>query len=220
MNVLGHRDQVAAEEDGASPVCQPGESAGNDEEAGYQPASPSRAIRTYTPVKERSTLMANSATTATTPSTPTIPNRDRLIAVLPEVADASMREALPHLYTPELAAEFAATMIGLLTGTICPVYPTVCTDTEPGHYDHFNHEHGVTTKDGDKLLDVGFVANSGGSGPLVYIAGMGSEDLPPAEVRAKTAEIRQLLDQADVMADKAIAMEAHHAKTERVEAAA
>jgi transcriptional regulator with XRE-family HTH domain len=32
--------EVIAEEDGASPEYQPGESAGNDEEAGYQPASP------------------------------------------------------------------------------------------------------------------------------------------------------------------------------------
>ncbi len=40
MNIRGLRDQVTAEENGASPVYQPGESAGNDEEAGYQPASP------------------------------------------------------------------------------------------------------------------------------------------------------------------------------------
>lgn len=71
MNVLGTRDRVTAEEDGAPPEYQPGGSAGNDEEAGYQPASPCRAIRTYTPVKERKTLMTNSGTTATAPSTPT-----------------------------------------------------------------------------------------------------------------------------------------------------
>lgn len=31
---------MTAEENGAAPVYQPGASAGNDEEAGYQPASP------------------------------------------------------------------------------------------------------------------------------------------------------------------------------------
>lgn len=38
--------EVIAEENGAAPTYQAGASAGNDEEAGYQPASPSRAIRT------------------------------------------------------------------------------------------------------------------------------------------------------------------------------
>lgn len=33
-------DEVIAEEDGVAPVYQPGAPAGNDEEAGYQPASP------------------------------------------------------------------------------------------------------------------------------------------------------------------------------------
>lgn len=46
------------------------------------------------------------------------------------------------------------------------------------------------------------------------------EDLLPEGVRAKTAEIRRLLDQADEMADKVTAMEAVHGQTERAEAQA
>lgn len=39
---------------------------------------------------------------------------NRLIAVLPEAVDESMRAAIPHLYTPELAAAFTAAMIAEL----------------------------------------------------------------------------------------------------------
>lgn len=63
-------------------------------------------------------------TTATAPATRTPADEmadrvtaaslDRLIAVLPEVADESMRTAIPHLYTPERAAEFTAAMIAEL----------------------------------------------------------------------------------------------------------
>lgn len=35
---------------------------------------------------------------------------DRLIAALPDAVDQSMRTAIPHLYTPEKAAEFTAAM--------------------------------------------------------------------------------------------------------------
>lgn len=43
LNFLG-----LAEENGAAPVYQPGASAGNDEEAGYQPASPVEQIHAPT----------------------------------------------------------------------------------------------------------------------------------------------------------------------------
>ncbi|MFM9604281.1 hypothetical protein [Streptomyces turgidiscabies] len=40
LNFLGLSDPIASEENGTAPRYQPGASAGNDEEAGYQPASP------------------------------------------------------------------------------------------------------------------------------------------------------------------------------------
>lgn len=57
--------------------------------------------------------------TATAPSTPTdqrvtASSLDRLIAALPDAVDQSMRTAIPHLYTPEKAAEFTAAMIAEL----------------------------------------------------------------------------------------------------------
>lgn len=39
---------------------------------------------------------------------------DRLIAALPDAVDESMRKAIPHRYTPELAAKFTAAMIAEL----------------------------------------------------------------------------------------------------------
>lgn len=58
-------------------------------------------------------------TTPTAPSTPTdqrptAASLDRLIAALPDAVDESMRAAIPHLYTPELAAKFTAAMIAEL----------------------------------------------------------------------------------------------------------
>ncbi|GAA3853921.1 hypothetical protein GCM10023084_05200 [Streptomyces lacrimifluminis] len=40
--------------------------------------------------------------------------RDRLIAALPDAVDQSMRTALPHRYTPELAARFTQNMVAEL----------------------------------------------------------------------------------------------------------
>jgi hypothetical protein len=136
-------------------------------------------------------------------------SRSKLIAALPEIVDRAARETLTD-YTPEVAARITETMIGMLTGTICPDYPGLCTETEPGHYDHHNHENAVTAKNGDHILDIGFVQLSDGGPASVYIGGMHHEELHPDEVRAKTAELRRLLDQADEMADKLIAMDAVH----------
>jgi hypothetical protein len=91
------------------------------------------------------------------------------------------------------------------TATTCPVFPGVCTETAPGHTDHSNHDHRVTTKDGSHILDVGFVQISDGGPAIVYIGGMGHEDLLPDEVHVKTAELRALLDEADALADRLIA---------------
>ncbi|WP_143674596.1 MULTISPECIES: DUF6907 domain-containing protein [Streptomyces] len=88
----------------------------------------------------------------------------------------------------------------------CPVWPGICTDTTPGHYDHFNHEHHVLDKGGEQLLDIGFVQLSdvdGNSPAMIYIR---SEDFAPEEVRPKTTELRRLLDTADALADKVMAV--------------
>lgn len=155
----------------------------------------------------------------TTPNTPGVDQMvdrirtaslDQPVGALPKVADKVMRETLPQWYTPELAAEFTQTVIGILTGALCPVWPTICTDTTPGHYDHFNHQHKVTDKRGQTLLDVSFVQFSdeaGASPATVSLGGMVSEDYDPSEVRAATAEIRRLLDQADEMADQVMRMQ-------------
>lgn len=87
----------------------------------------------------------------------------------------------------------------------CREYPGLCTETEPGHYDHSNHEHRVRDKQGETILDVGFVQVSDGGPAIVYIGGLSHEDYAPEEVRAKTAEIRALLDEADRMADQLLA---------------
>jgi hypothetical protein len=87
----------------------------------------------------------------------------------------------------------------------CPVFPGVCTETTPGHYDHSNHQHAVTNRDGHNILDIGFVQLSDGGPAIIYIGGMGHEDLLPEEVHVKTAELRALLDQADALADRLIA---------------
>jgi hypothetical protein len=134
---------------------------------------------------------------------------DKVIAALPDAVDTAMRNALPGRYTPELAAQFAQAMAAELRNpTGCPVYPGLCTETEPGHHDHSNHENTVTNKSGDHLLDVGFVQLSDGGPAIVYIGGMSSEDYLPEEVRPATARLRQLLDEADAIADRLMAQQA------------
>lgn len=135
---------------------------------------------------------------------------DKLIAAMPAAVDQSMRKTLPGHYTPEAAKAIADTMVGILTGKLCPVWPTICTDTTPGHYDHFNHQHKVTDKRGKTLLGISFVqfSDEDGDGPAkVGLGGMVSEDYDPSEVREKTAELRRLLDEADEMADKVLRLQ-------------
>lgn len=90
----------------------------------------------------------------------------------------------------------------------CREYPGLCTETEPGHYDHSNHEHRVRDKQGETILDVGFVQVSDGGPAVIYIGGLAHEDYAPEEVRAKTAELRALLDEADRMADQLLGQRA------------
>lgn len=93
--------------------------------------------------------------------------------------------------------------------TTCREYPGLCTETEPGHFDHSNHEHRVRDKQGETILDVGFVQVSDGGPAVIYIGGLAHEDYAPEEVHTKTAEIRALLDQADQMADQLLGRRAH-----------
>src|SRR5688500_20408858 len=68
--------------------------------------------------------------------------------------------------------------------TPCPVFPGLCTVTEPGHVDHWNHEHQTVDKRGERILDVGFVQVSDGApAGLKY----GTEDNAPEEVNSKPA---------------------------------
>lgn len=163
-------------------------------------------------------------TTATTPSTSTITcgahemadrilsaSLDKAIAALPAAVHAAMWQTLPEKYTPELADAIAAGTIANLNPlhqhAVCP-WPGLCTDTTPGHYDHASEEHVVNGKSGERLLDVGMVDVSDGAGAVVYIGGMTHEDFQPEEVRPKTAELRQLLDTADEMADQVLGNDA------------
>lgn len=98
--------------------------------------------------------------------------------------------------------------------TTCPVFPGLCTETEPGHYDHWNHDHQTVDKRGERILDVGFVQVSDGAPAIIYI---GNEDYAPEEVRAKTAEIRALLDEADRMADQLLAQRTVPSQLSRTE---
>ncbi|WP_330265292.1 hypothetical protein [Streptomyces griseorubiginosus] len=135
---------------------------------------------------------------------------DKLVAAMPTAVDRAMQRTIPGKYTPELAAAVAETAISMLTGKLCPVWPTLCTDTTPGHYDHFNHQHKVTDKRGQTLLDLSFVQLSdedGDSPAKVCLGGMVSEDYAPSEVREATAKIRRLLDEADDMADTVLRMQ-------------
>ncbi|MFE1885477.1 hypothetical protein [Streptomyces diastatochromogenes] len=133
---------------------------------------------------------------------------DQLTAVLPAVVDQAMRTALPGHYSPEVAERIAADMIARLRQqqddkpSACQYRD--CEDTEPGHYDHYNHRLRVTGEDGSTILDAGMAALSGSeSGAVVYVRN--EEFTTAAAVRAKTAEIRRLLDQVDAMADRVFA---------------
>lgn len=72
---------------------------------------------------------------------------ERVIAVLPDVIDQSMKTALPHRYTPELAAEFAETMAAILRGeqpdssTACPDGVAWCEGDPLNHNDTDDHRH-------------------------------------------------------------------------------
>lgn len=137
----------------------------------------------------------------------------RLVAVLPAVVDHAMQTAIPHRYSPELAEAIAADILARLAGDTtlpCPVFRD-CTDTAPGHYDHFTHDVKVVDDtDGSTILDAGMVANSGSDRhAIVYLRN--AEFTDPAKLREKTAEVRAFLDQVDALADRVFADQ--HART-------
>jgi hypothetical protein len=133
-----------------------------------------------------------------------------LIAALPDAINHALQTTFPDRHTPALAAEITTTAIRILTGSICPAFPGLCTETGD-HYGHSNHEHKVCDKAGHPFLDTGFVHCSDGGPAVVYIAGQGHEDYAPEEVRAATSKIRALLDVADRMADQLLAHHTHAA---------
>ncbi|MFF3891774.1 hypothetical protein ACFYY3_00940 [Streptomyces sp. NPDC001812] len=97
----------------------------------------------------------------------------------------------PHPLLTESTREY--------TAGPCPVYRD-CTDTEPGHYDHFSHIKVLDT-DGSEVLDAGMTALSGTDNqPVVYIRNTDYDDA--ASVHAATAKLRQLLDEVDRLADR------------------
>jgi len=118
------------------------------------------------------------------------------------IGPQSIHRDVPHTSAPN---PYASPALAQPAATVCPVFPGVCTETAPGHDEHSSHEHAVTNRDGHHILDVGFVQISDGGPAIVYIGGLTHEDLLPEEVRAKTAELRALLDQADAIADRLIA---------------
>ncbi|TRO55897.1 hypothetical protein [Streptomyces sp. IB201691-2A2] len=84
----------------------------------------------------------------------------------------------------------------------CQLYRD-CTETGP-HFDHFRHNLKVVGSDEYPVLEAGMVALSGGDmQPIVYIHN--EEFADAVSVRAKTSELRNLLDQVDEMADRVFA---------------
>ncbi len=135
------------------------------------------------------------------------------------VAREALRKTMPHLYTPELADAIAADVIARLTGVTsvpCPVFRD-CTDTTPGHFDHFTLDAKVLDDaDGSTILDAGMVANSGSDRHvIVYLRN--AEFTDSESVRAKTAEVRAFLDEVDELADRVFADQ--QARTEQAERA-
>jgi phage tail protein X len=152
------------------------------------------------------THLAISAPPASTP-TGQHTGRDQLIAAIPAAVHEAMRKTLPHKYTPDLADAIAAQTIANLTGVTsapCPAFRD-CTDTTPGHFDHFTHDIKVLDDaDGSTILDAGMVANSGSDRHvIVYLRN--AEFTDPAKLREKTAEVREFLDQVDALADRVFA---------------
>jgi hypothetical protein len=144
---------------------------------------------------------------------------DSGIAAMTDAVHKAMRETLPHQYTPDLADAIAAQTIASLTGVTsapCPVYRD-CTDTTPGHYDHFTRDLKILDDaDGSTILDAGMVANSGSDRHvIVYLRN--AEFTDPEAVRAKTAEVRAFLDEVDELADRVFADQ--QARTEQAERA-
>ncbi|WP_333735788.1 hypothetical protein [Streptomyces sp. IBSBF 2806] len=115
---------------------------------------------------------------------------DRVIAVLPEAIAQAMRTAIPELYTPELAAQFAETMAAELRQTpqadaACTIWPGLCTETGE-HDDHANHQLSATETGWP--VSIGFVDL--GSHPLLYVDTGMAADFDPEDAPKVAAQLR------------------------------
>lgn len=132
----------------------------------------------------------------------------RLLAALPAAVDTALKTAVPDQYTPAKVAAIVADLTARLTAQYgpCTIWPGICTQT--GHHDdHINDGIRITSRDGEQLLDVTFTQFSdteGVSPARISIGSCGSEEYAPEDVRAATARIRRLLDEADALADKVL----------------
>ncbi|MFF4839275.1 hypothetical protein ACFY2G_04330 [Streptomyces collinus] len=116
---------------------------------------------------------------------------------VPPVDNKPSGKALPFIPAP--ASDHPENAVDAST---CTVYPGLCTEAGE-HDDHSNHSNRVLADDGSLILDIGFVSLSGDEPhEIVYLR---NEDFEPSQVRAKTAELRRLLDLADAMADELMA---------------
>ncbi|MEU9754554.1 hypothetical protein AB0D90_15635 [Streptomyces althioticus] len=126
-----------------------------------------------------------------------------VLEILPAAVDTALRHVAPEQYTPELAARITQGAVAHLLAEPagpCPVFRD-CTFAEPGHFDHFSRAE-VTDTDGSPLLDVGMAALDDDHA-VVFVRG--AEFTDAASLKAKTAELRRLLDQADALADRVFA---------------
>lgn len=129
-----------------------------------------------------------------------------VIAALPGAVDEAMRKNIPSKYTPELASELAKDMVARLTGTKCTVYED-CTDTAPGHYDHYSRFAVDDDTNGPALIDAGMVHNSGSDvGAIVHLGN--AEFTETTVLRAKTSKVRHLLERAERMGDRVLGVDA------------
>lgn len=220
LNFLG-----MAEENGASPWYQPGESAGKRRSGPGTSQAASVEQSALHARRDSEQLLNQIRTPEALTSTLASPadqmvdrvltaNRDKLIAALPEVVDKAARETLTD-YTPETAARIAETMIGMLTGTVCRVYPGLCTVTdgkdrvnadEDGH--HFDHAgHAITVPSSTRPEDPEIWAAFVHCSTSVPKIGFMSEDLTTGQAREKAQQLRKFADEMDELAAQVDAFE-------------
>lgn len=83
--------------------------------------------------------------------------------------------------------------------TTCTTWPGLCTDTTPGHYDHYNHN--LTSNRTDWPVSLGFVANSE-STPALYVDAGTASDFPADQAPEVAAQLRAAADSIEAMQAK------------------